>query len=294
MYDAILVPVDGSESAEEAATRAFTVASATGATVHVLYVIETTDLEPLSPDETASYRSMAESHGREALSAVADRAADAPFDVEIVREVREGVPYREITDLVDAAGIDLVVMGTRGLATAQRTRAGSTTERVISFTDVPVIAVPAGASAWTGDDPVGPKRVLVPTDGSDVAERAATHALDLATYSRATVDVLYVIDEAIHALGDAPRSIIGLLKEGGREAVEAVAADARDRELSVTNEVVSGVPEQEVLSYATGVDADLIAMGTRGRTGATGTDRIIGSTTARVLERADRPVLVLD
>lgn len=287
MYDTILLPVDGSPGAEEAVARAVAVARATDATVHSLYVLESTDLDALETDERETVREAAERAGRRALETVAERAGE----VDVVREVREGVPHQVIADVAATIDADLVVMGTRGLTANGEVRMGSTTERVITYADVPVIAVPLAGLEWTDVEPFGPGRIVIPTDGSDVADRAAAHALELATYARASVDVIYVVDETVPALEDAPRSIVGLLREGGQNAVESIQLEARDRGLDVTTEVLRGVPEREILAYADGVDADLIAMGTRGR--AAGDDRIIGSTTARVLRRSNRPVLTL-
>ena len=88
-----------------------------------------------------------------------------------------------------------------------------------------------------------------------------------------------------------PRSIVGLLKEAGGRTVEAVAADARDRDLSAASTVLRGLPEAAILQYADGVDADLVAMGTRGASATD--DRFLGSTTARVLRRTSVPVLAV-
>ncbi|MCU4744582.1 universal stress protein [Natronoglomus mannanivorans] len=288
MYETVLVPVDGSPEADGAVAHAIALARVDGGTVHAFSVIESEgELGTERPE--AAYR-FSEPRGRQATAQVADLAGDAGVDV--VRHVREGIPYQEITAYVDEFDVDLIVMGTRGAAAADRTRLGSTAERVITFADVPVVTVRLTEDAITDAEHVSIERIVVPTDGSDDAERAAEVGLDLAEFVDARVDVVYVVDRTIYDLEDAPRSIIGLLREGGRNAIEAVERDARDRGLTVRTEVLRGVPETELRAYADGVDADLLAMGTRGR-GATG-DRLLGSTTARVVRRADRPVLTVN
>jgi len=59
----------------------------------------------------------------------------------------------------------------------------------------------------------------------------------------------------------------------------------------VTTAIRRGEPTDELLEAASAVDADLVAMGTRGRT--VGTDRLLGSTTARVVRRSSIPVLTV-
>jgi nucleotide-binding universal stress UspA family protein len=162
---------------------------------------------------------------------------------------------------------------------------------VIALAGVPVLAVPPDDWAVPDSQYGAYDHVLIPTDGSDAAERAAGHGLAVAERYGADVHAVYVVDTTTYGLEDAPRSVVGLLKEGGENAVEAVAAEARDRNLPVTTDVLRGVPEEELLSYADGVGADLVVMGTRGR--AAGDDRLLGSTTARVLRRSTVPVLAV-
>ena len=292
MYDDILVPTDGSPGAENATARAFDLARTGDATIHVLHVIDpdvtSIDLESTEMDEL---RRQSENRGREATEQIETRATDLGLDA--VRAVREGTPYRAILEYVDQNDIDLVVMGTHGRTGAERARLGSTTERVIKFADVPVMAVRLAADEVVPEAGYGMyDHVVIPTDGSDAAERAADHALGIAERYGADVHVIYVVDTTTYGFEDTPRSIVGLLKQGGQNAVEEIATDARDRSLPVTTDVLRGVPHEEVLEYATGVDADVIAMGTRGRT--VETDRLLGSTTARVLRRSEVPVLSTD
>ena len=291
MYDTILLPVDGSPGAEGAIANALAFARETDATVHALSVIETlADLEEFDPDQRAAVRRASGNRAEEATGEVAATAEEV--GVEVLEEVREGRPDRAILEYAEEVGADLIAMGTRGLTAAQSIRLGSTTERVIARAEVPVLSVRlSDPEAPPTLEDVSIDRILVPTDGSDAAERAADRALEFAESVGATVHVVYVLDRTIYDLEDAPKSIIGMLREGGQSAIEDVALEAEDRGLSVTRDLLRGVPEMEILEYADGVDADLIAMGTRGRGGGGGSDRLLGSTTGRVVRRSKRPVL---
>lgn len=283
VYRTILVPVDGSPASTDAFACAVSLARATGATVRAVFVVEPIEYDLAADD--ASARTAAKRRGREILSSVVESVLESVADTDLVVErcVREGVPYREIVALARREA-DLIVLGTRG-STAEA-GAGSTTRRVLATAERPVLAVPPDASL--PDD--GPRRVLVATDGSESASRTADHALELAASAGSAVDVLHVIDETNPALADPDRPIAELAREGSHDVVEPIRAAARERDLSVATRVTRGVPGTAIHSYASEVDADLIAVGVRGR--ATSSEQLLGGTTARVLRRADRPVLL--
>jgi nucleotide-binding universal stress UspA family protein len=137
--------------------------------------------------------------------------------------------------------------------------------------------------------------ILVPTDGSEGAERAVSHALDVAAQYGATVHVLYVADTRaaleFDEAGVDGQMVVDALVNAGERAVERVAADARAAGVAVETAVERGGPVETILDYAERVDADLLVMGTHGRSGL---DRVLlGSVTESVVRRSDRPVLTV-
>ncbi len=134
--------------------------------------------------------------------------------------------------------------------------------------------------------------ILVPTDGSDHAERAAEHALHIAGLFDATVHALGVADVAAAAgpfnAGGVDRAFVERIEARAEDDVAAVRALATDPD-RVRTVVRRGTPRETVLAYAEECGADLVAMGTHGRTGV---DRYVaGSVTEGVLRRAPVPVL---
>jgi nucleotide-binding universal stress UspA family protein len=132
--------------------------------------------------------------------------------------------------------------------------------------------------------------VVIATDGSESAARAVDVALDIAAKFDADVHALYVVDR-----GDVAGSPDELRKELV-DALEAAAHDAfddvRDRsDRSVTTAVRNGRPRAEIPRYAAEVDADAVALGTRGRHGDHGF--VLGSVADAVVRRCDRPVLTV-
>lgn len=146
------------------------------------------------------------------------------------------------------------------------------------------------------------ERILVPTDGSDVAELAVEHALDLAERYDAEVHALYVVDtEAVaYSLGSEQ---VDRLRQGNfqgmtelREKAEAATAHVRDaanaRGISVTEHYSGGRPHRLIADYATDNDIDLVVMGSHGRSGVK--RALLGSVTERTLRSTTVPVLVVD
>jgi nucleotide-binding universal stress UspA family protein len=290
MYDEILIPTDGSAGGASGVARALDLARTAGARVHVVSVVDTAAEPPAAPEtDRAQFRDRMAARCQAAVDEIRSQAVDA--DIQVESGVLEGVPYRAIIDYIEQQEVDLVVMGTTGTSDGSRAKIGSTTQRVITLAGVPVLSVrrgrdePAAFGVGTYDD------VVIATDGSDESERAATHALAIAERYGADVHVIYVVDSTIFDLGDAPGSVVGLLKEGGRQAIDDIAATARERTLPVTTSILRGRPAGAIESYAGGVDADLIALGTRGR--AALSDELLGSTTERLVRSSARPILTV-
>jgi len=136
--------------------------------------------------------------------------------------------------------------------------------------------------------------ILVPTDGSEEAEAAARHGLNLATAFGSQIHLLSVVD---HRSYSSALTDLGPAVGEQREVFEQQAAEAVDRleallsDSSVTSHTADqhGIPHEAVQSYVAEHDIDLVSMGTHGRTGL---DRLLlGSVTERVVRTSDAPVL---
>ncbi|QKG93971.1 universal stress protein [Halorubrum sp. SS5] len=146
------------------------------------------------------------------------------------------------------------------------------------------------------------ERILVPTDGSDVAEAAVDHALDLAEKYDAEVHALYVVDidsvnfslgtEQVDRLKQGRFDEMGELKERADEATGAVADRADERGVDVVEHVSGGRPHKVIGDYAEDHGIDLIVMGSHGRAGVR--RALLGSVTERTLRSTHVPVLVVD
>jgi len=271
MYDTILVPTDGSDVAGVAAAQAVALAERFGAEVHALYVRE----------------DAADERGEVATAAAAEQAAAADVAATTAVVDADGPVHRTILDYADDHGVDCIVMGTHGRTGLDRYVLGSVAERTLRASSVPVVTVHEDTVVDEELD-----AILVPTDGSDVAEAAAAHAVDLATVTGASIHVVHVVDVGVLPAEESG-VLLDELQRAGQRALESVIDRAEAADVSsVQASVLSGSPYRAIVDYAESEDIDLVVMGTHGRTGF---DRyLLGSVTERVVRLSDRPVLTLD
>jgi nucleotide-binding universal stress UspA family protein len=176
-------------------------------------------------------------------------------------------------------------MGTRGEHDVERLLLGSTTERVVRTSAVPVLAVPPDS-----DRSYPPGHVLVGTDGSDGSDAALAEGIGIASHAGAALDVVTVLEDSL--LGIDVRSAAAAKERERRD--EELLATARERAADAgLDPVETAIEEGDVVATLTGYAddhaVDLIVVGTHGRTGID--RRLLGSVTAGLLRTASIPVL---
>jgi len=144
--------------------------------------------------------------------------------------------------------------------------------------------------------------ILVPTDGSTVAEAAVDHALDTAEREGATVHALYVVDidavsyglgtEQVDRIREGHFDEMDELEARADDALGYITDRASERGIEVVDEVRAGQPHSVIADYAADNSIDLIVMGSHGRSGVR--RALLGSVTERVLRSTHVPVLVVD
>jgi nucleotide-binding universal stress UspA family protein len=137
------------------------------------------------------------------------------------------------------------------------------------------------------------RTILVPTDGSDGAVAAATHALDIARTYGATVHALHVVDVRMSPIDtDMDRDeVVRLLEQSGEKPTAPIRELGERAGVPTVESVRLGVPAEIIRGYVDDHDVDLVVMGTRGRTGLEHV--LLGSVTERTLRTVDAPVLAV-
>ena len=251
MFQQIMVPLDGSELAERALPCAERLGVATGATLHLVHVVE------LMPPPTGPF-ALAYAPGGIHGDLVAQETQQATAYLDKMRErvaaggvhVRTeqmlGLAAATLLDYERDAGIDLVVMCSHGRSGLARFALGSVAEHLLRHGTAPVLLVrPFG-------DPVSLEHAVVPLDGSERAEKALQVVDQLARDVVHEVTLLRVIGTAEEA-PDAERYL------------EEAAGRLTQQHLVWGRRVEQGDPAGTILNVA-GTDK-LVVLATHGRSG---------------------------
>lgn len=135
-------------------------------------------------------------------------------------------------------------------------------------------------------------RILIPTDGSDEAMKAAEHGIDLASELGATVHTLYVMDlpgvPRALSIRDDEEAVREEYEQYGQTVTNAVCEMADDAGVECVTAIRSGSVREEIVRYADEEDADVIVMGTeyRGTFGG-----LLGTVSEKVVRTASVPVI---
>lgn len=140
MYKKILIPTDGSKTAEHAVEQGVKLARALDSKVYGLYVIDISAFAGV-PTEAIweSMRGLLEEEGNKALKVVENLASSLKVKYEVF--LREGVPSEDIAKFAKDESIDLIVMGTAGRRGLDRFLLGSVTEKVVRTSPCPVLVM---------------------------------------------------------------------------------------------------------------------------------------------------------
>jgi nucleotide-binding universal stress UspA family protein len=138
------------------------------------------------------------------------------------------------------------------------------------------------------------KKILIGTDFSDASDAAFATAIDLAKLLGATLDIVHVLDLALEAF---PFGLAYYEKQ--QEEVDAWvdralverAERARAAGVVCQTDALDGHPAAEIVRHAKKTGADLVVVGTHGRTGIAHV--LLGSVAERVLQRSVCPVLAI-
>jgi nucleotide-binding universal stress UspA family protein len=138
-------------------------------------------------------------------------------------------------------------------------------------------------------------KVLVPLDGSPLAERALNHAEEIGRATKAEVILFQSLDAPLGAAPEAGQvEETKALQEAAAAAgayLEKTAKPLRDAGVKVRCEVAQGSADAQILGFAHREDVDLIIMSTHGRSGVS--KLLLGSVAQKVMVTTKRPVLLV-
>lgn len=133
----ILVPVDGSETAEKAIDEAIAIAQIYGSEIHILYVANINQLAINACLSDAILEAVNKA-GNEILEKAASKV---PENINVITTSETGSPSVTITDFADEIKADLVVIGSRGLGLVKGVLLGSVSQYVVEHAPCPALVV---------------------------------------------------------------------------------------------------------------------------------------------------------
>jgi nucleotide-binding universal stress UspA family protein len=307
MYRSLLVPLDGSDFGEHALPLALSLARRLGAALQVVHVhvpVLGVYGELGEPYDETTDRMLRE-RDRAYVDAIVQRlaavAAIAPSSA-----LLDGPVADAISRHATATGSDLLVMTTHGHGPLARFWLGSVADALVRQASIPILLVqPKEASPNLGQEPVV-RRVLIPLDGSELAEQVLERALALGAATQAEYTLLRVVKQMTPASYDPASGRVSGLRESllkqlqamdrqqrteAQNYLEHLAERLRARSLTAQTRVVSHEqPAAAILDDAQKSAVDLIALATQGRGGLK--RMLMGSVADKVVRGATKPVLV--
>jgi nucleotide-binding universal stress UspA family protein len=281
----LLLATDSSEFSEGAIREAIRMAKRCGSKLTAISVIETNpEFESTAPQVLEKMEKEVRGH----LNSVQSRAKQEGVACEIA--VHEGEDsYKYIVDEAVSQKSTMIVMGRRGKKGFRRLVMGSTTSWTIGHSPCSVLVVPRNAQ-------VEFKSIVVATDGSPHSATAASEAIGIAKLNSARLTVIAVVPADIAMPTDIDFAAIQREKLADQEMQVAeknartVKEAAQKAGVDAQAFVMSGKPADAIMEIAKDKAADLVVVGSHGRTGL---DRLLmGSVAERVIVLSSCAVLV--
>ncbi len=297
MFSRILIPLDGSKTAEKVLPYARRLATVAHVVVDLLGVVELTDIAGDIASNEAPYAEVlireAVRNSTEYLENMAKTFPKSRVGYKVERGRPEDV-------IIAAAAVDrgtLIAMATHGRSGVTRWLLGSVTEKVLRGTVNPLLVVRAPRDAKT-DGQAALTSVIVPLDGSDIAEAVLSRVAALAKALELHVILVrvYALPLATYGGDDYYVPDYIELKDQFKDEAEgylnSTASLLRARGVAhVSTVVVEGSAADAIISLARKTPDNLIAMSPYGRSGLQ--RWVLGSVTEKVVRHCEDPVLIV-
>lgn len=293
MFCSILVPLDRSSFAEQALPLALSIARRAGASldllqVHLLYAFEDPKC-PRLPYDPALDREQKQQE-QLYLDGTATWVTSVSA-VPVTTAVVEGLVADGILSQAQARKADLIVMTTHGRGPASRFFLGSVADELIRRTPIPVLLVrPTDITPSLIPEPVV-EHIVIPLDGSALAEQVLEPAFELAHLLEARCSLLRMVEEAPPVPGGASSGHLHVTRAEAEAYLERIASQANVQGVPTRAHVSVGRHAAEtILEEARAFPSHLIALATHGRGGVR--RMLLGSVADKVIRGASSPVLV--
>jgi nucleotide-binding universal stress UspA family protein len=295
MYSRMLIPLDGSTLAEQVLPYARFLAKALTIPVELLKVVDPDALALLVNHEQGRYIDSLLADSRQNSGTYLEgigRSFDGPH---VQCLVESGKAEESIIEKAARDKNILIVMATHGRSGIERWRLGSVADKVLHASANHIFLIRATDQGQTQGEATL-KKVIVPLDGSPLAEKVLPHIVELAKRSRLEIIFLraYALPPAVSPdeYGVYSEELFNQLEAGAKDYLAEKTGEVRQRGVENASWVVElGYGAEEIIGLARKTPDNFIAMSTHGRSGVT--RWLLGSVTERVVRHSGDPVLII-
>jgi nucleotide-binding universal stress UspA family protein len=293
----MLIPLDGSKTAEKVLPLARILAGTLKLPIEFLQVVDISAATAHIAADKARYLDTiiaeAETSGRDYLTVLAANFAGMP----VTCTVERGKAADVIIERASAEKGTLIAMATHGRSGINRWMMGSVAEKVLRGTSTPLFLVRANETEM-GDGAATIKSIVVPLDGSVLAESVLPTVVEVAKTLELEVVLCRAYElaaSAYYGSEDYLPNYDEMLREIKDEAESYLAKQVESLKASglakVSSVVLEGSGAEEIIRYTHEHPDALVAMCTHGRSGVS--RWVLGSVAERVVRHSDDPVLVV-
>jgi nucleotide-binding universal stress UspA family protein len=299
MYTRMLIPLDGSKLAENVLPYARTLTRALDVRVELLSVVDSMDFARTShAGHARDLGAIVEAVTRESKQYL-ESVARSFTGSTVTCVVEQGQPEEVIIEKAAGDKGTLIGMATRGRSGIHRWLMGSVAEKVLRGATNPLLLV-RGNEEGKRDGAATLKSIVVPLDGSKLAESVLPRAMELS--KKLSLEIVltraYQIPlSSTYAVADAPYipnsdALLNVVREETGAYLEAKVNELRGNGIEkVSSVLMVGSGADEIIELARGTPDNLIAMCTHGRSGVK--RWALGSVTEKVVRHSGDPVLVV-
>jgi nucleotide-binding universal stress UspA family protein len=298
MYKIIMAPDDNSENSHNAVMRAAHLAKHYGAELRIVRVsTPMVVIQPLvaAADIETQQKVIDDQLAvdlRE-LEALARKCRHIGVK-SVVTVLLEGSPGPALKDQAESAKVDLIVMASHSRGEVARVVLGSVTDFLIRNTSVPVFLIKGQKAIAYADETIF-RRILVPLDGSELAEKVLPQVAAMATSPFTTVNLMQVLSPVTYSQKEIMDPALPWWENEFTKAddyLEHTAGYLRDHGIGVVTDVVLDVDVvNAILKHVRENRADLIALSSSGKGGIK--RFVFGSVSDAIVRRAPVSVLVV-
>jgi nucleotide-binding universal stress UspA family protein len=290
MYSKILVALDGSKLSESILPYARFFSERLRPSVELLQVIDSDTLMPANVDP--AQESMIAERKKNLEGYLKNIAGGFPGGLKIDCAVEVGHPAEIIVDRAAAVPQTLVAMTTHGRSGVQRWLLGSVAEKVLHATRKHLLLV-RGNEAASQTEPAFFRSIVVPLDGSELAESVIPHAAELSKTMNLEIVLVRVFNLPVaNDEGYWDQRTWELIREEAQAYLDRKVEELKTQGLAkVTAVLLEGFAAERIITLAQETPENLIAICTHGRSGVR--RWVLGSVTDRVVRHSGDPVLVI-